>query len=303
MKNSIDIKLLIPSRAVREQCILENRVFDLREQATLVWNNPKLSNRGRLELLEEIKEEAGKDSVWQVLKIQIEDRIKIQKELEKKFFSTEEKQYFKISYRDKQSKAFETERILFSDAEKASDYAFKELLEFTLRNEFTITKGYLDSTDEVCAVYPGWNEISDIYSFSFDPIDTCDNSRFENTFVLLPHPFRMGDFVHTMGCEKIGIFRGCKNEANYQKEQAFHKELEKKGYSDFTDVCCTADYLEPCYDNKKQFCFSHNHPSLINLEFAEIKEEDPHYELMKQAQALVRGDGSLEMFTAEILKF
>lgn len=302
MKNSMDIKLLIPSRAVREQCILENRVFDLREQATLVWNNPKLSNRGRLELLEEIKEEAGKDSVWQVLKIQIEERIKIQKKLEKKFFSTEEKQYFKITYRDKQSKALETERMLFSAAEKANDYAFKELLEFTLGNEFTITKGYLDSTDEICAVYSGWNEISDINSLSYDSLDTCDNNRFENAFVLLPHPFRMGDFVQTMGCEEIGIFRGCKNEADYQKEQAFHKELEKKGYSDFSDVCCTVEYLEPYYKNKNQFCFSHNHPGLINLEFAEIKQEDPHYELMKQAQALVRGDGFLEMFTAEILK-
>ena len=302
MKNNMDIKLLIPSRAVREQCILENRVFDLREQATLVWNNPKLSNRGRLELLEEIKEEAGKDSVWQALKIQIEERIKIQKELEKKFFSIEEKQYFKISYQDKSTRKIEEERMLFSDAEKVNDYAFKELLEFTLGNEFTITKGYLDSTDEICAVYDGCNEISDIYSFSFDPVDYCDNSRFENTYVLLPHPFRKGDFVKTKGSDEIGIFRGCKDEQDYQKSQEFHKGLADKGISDFTDVCCTADYLEPCYENKKQFCFSHNHPSLINLEFANIKEEDPYYELMKQAQALVRGDGSLEMFTAEILK-
>lgn len=60
MEKMISLEELIPSRAVREQCILENRVFDLREQATLVWNNPELSNRGRLELLEEIKEEAGK---------------------------------------------------------------------------------------------------------------------------------------------------------------------------------------------------------------------------------------------------
>lgn len=302
MVNEIKLEKLIPSNAVRKQCEKEGRIFDLREQAALVWNNPELSNRGRLELLEEIKEEAGKDLVWQTLKIQIEERIKIQKELEKKFFSTEEKQYFKISYRDKQSKTFETERILFSDAEKASDYAFKELAEFALGNEFKITKLYLDSTDEVCAVYSGWNEISDIYSFSFDPIDTCDKYRFENAFVLLPHPFRLGDFVRTMGCEKIGIFRGCRTEEDYLKEQAFYKKLEEKGLPDFTDVCCTAEYLESCYDNKKQFCFSHNHPCLINLEFAEIKEEDPHYELMKQAQLLVRGKGSLDIFSAEILK-
>jgi len=43
---------------------------------------------------------------------------------------------------------------LFSDAEKATAYAFKELAEFTLGNELIITKGYLDSPDEICAVYP-----------------------------------------------------------------------------------------------------------------------------------------------------
>jgi len=78
---NIDITLLIPSRAVRERCILENRVFDLREQATLVWNNPKLSNRGRLELLEEIKKEAEKNLLWHELKVQIEERITIQEDL------------------------------------------------------------------------------------------------------------------------------------------------------------------------------------------------------------------------------
>ncbi len=73
--NSIDLEKLIPSRAVRERCILEGRVFDLREQATLVWNNPQLSYRGRLELLEEIRNEAEKDSQWKELKKQIEESL------------------------------------------------------------------------------------------------------------------------------------------------------------------------------------------------------------------------------------
>lgn len=302
MVNEIKLEKLIPSNAVRKQCEKEGRIFDLREQATLVWNNPDLMDDERLDLLREIQKQAREDSRWEELCKQIEERIKSQVKLGKKFFSIEEKQFFRISYRDKDSKTLEEERMLFSDAESAKKYAYSELSDCALNEEYIITKGYLDSKDEICAVFNQQDELKDLYSYNFDPIDDCDNSRFENAYVLLPHPFRLGDFVRTMGCEKIGIFRGCRTEENYLKEQAFYKKLEEKGLPDFTDVCCTADFLESYYKNPNQFGFSHHHPSLINLEFAEIKNEDPHYELMKQAQALVRGEGSLDLFTAEILK-
>lgn len=303
MKNSIDIKLLIPSRAVREQCILENRVFDLREQATLVWNNPELKDGERFDLLRQILKQAKEDSKWKDLCEQIQERINIRTELERIFFATEEKQYYQIEHINSSTKKLALSLKHYSDLNSAKKYVHKGLIKHCLNGEYRIHKSYIDSDSErdIIAVFDCHDSLVQIYYLT-DRSFWDDNSRFENGYVLIPHPFRMGDFVHTMGCEEIGIFRGCKNEADYQKEQAFHKELEKKGYSDFSDVCCTAEYLEPYYKNENQFCFSHDHPSLVNLEFAGIKEEDPHYELMKQAQSLVRGDGSLEMFTAEILK-
>lgn len=302
MEKMISLEKLIPSRAVREQCILENRVFDLQEQATLVWNNPALKEEERLKLLKKILKQAKEDSQWEVLCKQIERRTKIPKLLEKKFYSDEEKQYFKISYRDVRTQTLENEGMLFSDAEKAKSYAYLELADFSLDETYIITKGYLDSTDEICAEFNRRDELLNIYSYNPDSDDYCDNTHFENAYVLLSHPFRNGDFVKTIDSEEIGIFRGCKNEEEYLRNKEFHKDQAEKGYSDFSDVSCTVEYLWPNINNSSQLFFSHKHDSLVNLEFAEIKEEDPHYELMKQAQSLVRGDGSLEMFTAEILK-
>lgn len=303
MKNSIDIKLLIPSRAVREQCEKEGRVFNLREQATLVWNNPELIDKEKLELLRIIKNEVKSDSCWCELYEQIEERLAKQVELEERFYSDEEKQYYQLEHRNSSSKKLGRSSKHYSNLTHAREYVHKGLIKHCLNGEYRIHKSYIDSDSErdIVAVFNSQDNLLEIYDFP-DRNFWDDNSRFENAYVLLPHPFRNGDFVQTIGTSEVGIFRGCKDENDYQKNQAFHKDLVEKGYPDFTDVCCTVEYLEPCYKNEKQLCFSHHHPSLINLEFAEIKEDNPHFELMKYAQALARGEGSLELFTAEILK-
>ena len=77
----------------------------------------------------------------------------------------------------------------------------------------------------------------------------------------------------------------------------------KKGfYLDTTDISCRVEALEPSYNNKKQLCFQHYHPSLLTLEYAELKEDVENFELLKAAQALMQGKGSLEVFCNYLLK-
>lgn len=309
--NLIPLEKLIPSKDVRKQCEKEGRIFDLREQATLVCNNTTLSNSERINLLSQISEKIKAEGCkCPKLLEQIEQYKNHQKYLLKRFYSTEELQYFEIQIWDRDSESFEDCDVAFSSINKAFDYVqsekmddFESDLEEILSScPLQITKRYMnDEWHKITCLFKNTKEPFEMESYSIDALP-WDSDFFENAYILMPHPFRLGDFVKTIGTNQVGILRGSRTEEEYQKDQAFYKKLAEKGISDFTDVCCTADYLEPCYDNKKQFCFSHHHPSLVNLEFAEIKEEDPHYELMKQAQALVRGKGSLEMFSAEILK-
>lgn len=149
----IDLKYLIPSGAIRQQCIKENHVFDLREEATLIWNNPELVNYERLALLEDIVIQAKSNPQWKDLCNQIKERIDKQGLLKEKFNSCEDKQYYKISYRDCDSKRIVKECRLFSKVEYAQKYIREELLEFCLNGEYTITKGYLDSVEEISMIF------------------------------------------------------------------------------------------------------------------------------------------------------
>ena len=129
------------------------------------------------------------------------------------------------------------------------------------------------------------------------PIEWFHKEHFANAFIEVPYPFRNGDFVHTIGDNKIAIFVSCKDEKDYKEGIKFRNNLMKKGtVLDTTDISCRVEALEPSYKNPQQLCFQHYHPSLLTLEYAELKESDEHYELLKSAQALMQGKGSLETF-------
>ena len=127
--------------------------------------------------------------------------------------------------------------------------------------------------------------------------------HFANAFIEVPFPFRNGDLVHTIGDSKIAIFSSCKDEKDYKKGIKFRQNLQKKGAGlDTTDISCRVESLEPSYKNPQQLCFQHYHPSLLTLEYAELKEDDENYVLLKTAQELMQGRGSLEVFCESLLK-
>ncbi len=67
-----ELEKLIPSKDVRKQCEKEGRNFDLREQATLVWNNSALLVDERLALFEQILEQVKKDSNFSDVSCKVE---------------------------------------------------------------------------------------------------------------------------------------------------------------------------------------------------------------------------------------
>ena len=134
-------------------------------------------------------------------------------------------------------------------------------------------------------------------------IEWFHKEHFANAFIEVPFPFRNGDFVHTIGDSKISIFSSCKDEKDYKKGIKFRQNLLKKGAGlDTTDISCRVESLEPSYKNPQQLCFQHYHPSLLTLEYAELKEDDENYVLLKTAQELMQGSGSLEVFCESLLK-
>lgn len=135
------------------------------------------------------------------------------------------------------------------------------------------------------------------------PIEWFHKEHFANAFIEVPYPFRNGDFVYTIGDPKIAIFSSCKDENDYKKGIKFRKNLIKKGIGlDTTDISCRVESLEPSYKNPQQLCFQHYHPSLLTLEYAELKEDSENYVLLKSAQELMQGRGSLEVFCEYLLK-
>ena len=136
------------------------------------------------------------------------------------------------------------------------------------------------------------------------PVEWFHKEHFANAFIEVPYPFRNGDFVHTIGDDKIAIFASCKDENDYKKGIKFRKNLMKKGLDlDTTDISCRVESLEHSYKNPQQLCFQHYHPSLLTLEYTELKEDDENYELLRAAQDLMKGNGSLEVFCNYLIKY
>ncbi len=302
---NIPLEKLIASKDIIAQFKKEKRVFTPFEQAVLIYQNPKLTHEEMLNLLKQIQDAVKDEEEYKELYQQLEERIKFQVELEKRFYSGEENQYFNFSYKDAENMEIVNDDSFFSDLHKLLDYIddyFKrygiKAVQSAVNGKFTVHKHYLNSNDiEITAVFDGQNKIKKIYSYSLDTlIDYTKPDNFANAFVEIPFPFRNGDFVHVIGNPQIGIFTSCKDEEDYRYLQLLHKRITEKGLNiDASDISCRVELLAQA-DNSERLYFYHYHPSLLSLEYAELKESDEHYELLKSAQALMQGKGSLETF-------
>lgn len=283
---------LIPSKDVRNYLQKIGREFNDFECATLIYNsNWSLNEKHQAlaEILENTKDE--------VLRGQIKDRIERDKECIKKIKSMPGKLIIKLEVWEAMD----------------SEYRFAGYFE-----TFALAEGYASGCGrkckiEVCELVNGivwdednWGE-SEIAYVMYDEqgeiicywAETCTETKdlecehsFENAYVHIGHPFTQGDIVQIIGTEEIGIVRF------YSNVEKLREMGETSGIiMDYSDVSITVEVLG---ESTK---FVHRHISPIQLEYANLPNDDPRKEVLESASYLVTGQGYIQEFQMACEKY
>jgi len=134
------------------------------------------------------------------------------------------------------------------------------------------------------------NEITMYWNKTYIEIcNTLGIKRFENAYVHIPHPYVEGDIIKVIGTDKVGIVRFCGMQER--------KELERIQSTDYSDTYITIEVLY------KGMLFAHEHASPLNLEYANLPNDDPRKEVLESASYLVTGQGYIQEFQMACEKY
>ena len=125
--------------------------------------------------------------------------------------------------------------------------------------------------------------------------NTYSNKLFYNSFVAMPFPFELGDYVKLAdGAEGeteskrdylVGIVSVSRE--NYER----FLERAKTIYVDYSDAQVTTTFIE------KDGSLTHNHIPPILLEKVDIDESEDWFDLAQNARWMIMGEGALDFFT------
>lgn len=290
----------IPSKAVRDYC-RGKITLTTRQKGTLVFNNPYLEEDICHQLYGILIEDAHKEGD-ELTERQLRKRLETEKKQHKMFFEPGTDEFYRnekycYSYRICESEWVRDVLGHFSNFEKAKEAALKDIENFFKKPvRFDVIKYYLDSEKEIVYRFNEKGNALSGYSTYFEELDCFagEDNPFEDEYVQIPYPFRKGDFVRTIGDEEIGIFAMHENEGDYEKYQKKMQDFmtdDKYMKIDVTDMSVRAEYYDPGTKS-----FSHNHPAICTLEYAEITDDMPHSKVLKAASDLMKGCGSIEVF-------
>lgn len=317
------LPFILPSKNMRECCIREERIFRPWEIASLLYMNDHLTFSRRAELFKNLtdKIEASNPdknekpdfpniSDFELLE-QLKNHIVYEDFLLKNFYDNKAATYSYLIHNENDDYRAARYEDFYSTAEKAKVDALKELEEYHKKengeyetNEIQIAKFFVDECTTLAGTFNLEGELKTL-SFCGKNLkkiipecfqkyyDLPDVNYFAEKYVHLPHPFRAGDFVQTIGEKTIGIYTGDENEEAYQKNQLHLKKLETNQELicpiDISDISCRVEY----YDSKSKY-FSHEHPGLTDLEKVTPPEDFKYKDLFKIASELLRSGGSIE---------
>ncbi len=302
----IPLEKLIASKDILAQCKKTHKVFTLFEQAGLIYRNPMLTNEEKLKFWKLIQEVIRDDNEYKELNRQLEDRIRFQEELEKKFYTKEENQYFMFSFRYAGCAEYFNDDRLFSDLQKVIDYAdnyFKLYKRDTgstqpsHNGEFIIHKRYLNNENRIDVVFNSQKKIQKISSVHLEPVKFGKYDNFARAFIPVPYPFKNGDIVCSIEDSQIGIFSTYKNPQTAFICKHIQDEVDKTGQNiSVSDNLFWVEFLKEENENPDLLYFDNLDTRVLPLEYAKINESDKHYKLLKMAQDLMLGKGSLKSF-------
>jgi hypothetical protein len=110
----------------------------------------------------------------------------------------------------------------------------------------------------------------------------ADNTRFEDAFVNIPHPFKKGDIVRIVGTNNFGVVESLLENEDIKR---FNDSL------DWTDCSVMVEFLSDKGD------FYHNHINPLLLEKAFLPKFDERKHILQAAAALLLGQISLDFYT------
>ncbi len=314
---------ILPSKDMRSCCIAENRIFLPWETASLLYMNTHIPFAKRQELFKQLAEHIESTnpsktenvayphiSDFNVLN-QLKNHIACEEFLLDKFYDSHEGTYSYVIHNENDDYRAARYEYFYSTAEKAKVDALQELEKYHRKengeyetNEIRITRFFIDKRTTLEGIFTLKGELQSLY-FCGENIqsilpenfqryyDLPNPDYFAEKYVHLPHPFRAGDFVRTIGEKDIGIYTGDKNDESYHQNQIRLKKLASNPKLifpiDFSDISCRVEYFDP-----KLKLFSHSHPSLTDLEKVDLPEDFKYKDLFVTASELLRSGGSIE---------
>lgn len=315
---------ILPSKDMRECCIKEARIFLPWEIASLLYMNDHLTFSKRTELFKNLADKIEAYNPDKNEKVdfpnisdielldQLKNHIAYEDFLLRNFYDNNAATYSYLIHNENDDYGAASYEDFYSTVEKAKADALEELEEYHKKengeyetNEIRIAKFFLDERTTLVGIFNLEGELKTL-SFCGKNLKKIIPERYQNyydlpnvnyfaeKYVHLPHPFRAGNFVQTIGEKTIGIYTGDESEEAYQKNQLHLKRLATKQKLiypiDFSDISCRVEY----YDSKSKY-FSHEHPSLIDLEKVTLPEDFKYKDLFKVASELLRSGGSIEV--------
>lgn len=283
---------LIPSKAVREYMEQQGRVLIDYEKATLIYNHSAMDYTEKRECLKELLE-TTKD---QELKEQIQVRLDYDERCRKRFYETAEDVIYKLFVFSTEDEEY-LEEGYFVSGEVAVKCGRSFHEEFYVEKIKMITE---DMEPEDLELYPPgvarryFNAAGKLNDYGSDEEtwtgigNEWDGEHFENAYMDIPIPFQDGDLVTVKNChylkDKICVVECCKNIKDSKKFLGIT-------WGDYSDVMINLSYL----DEDAEFTEAEL-VSPVDVDYAEIKEDDPESRILQYAQWLLQGHLSLTEF-------
>lgn len=279
---------LIPSKTVREYMKEQGRVLTDFEKAVLLYHHSGMDYEEKKECLKELFEKTEDTK----LKEQIRERLDYDERCQERFYKKEDREIYKLLvYSPYDDQYLESGHFLCGALAVRSGKKFQEEFYVQKIKLFAEETERENCQEKAARYFNADGTLRDYYSYEVPwnaQKEETDHERFENAYVEIPFPFQNGDFVMVKNHQELNG-QICLVEGNQQTTET-GKNKEWFCCMDYSDATIRVAYI---YENAK---FGHVHVNITDVEYAEVKEEDPKKIVLICAQSLLKGCGGLSDF-------
>lgn len=310
-------EIIIPSPDVRKFINNINWKFTDREIAAMIYNNEMYSPAEAVDNLRDYRDYFTDEKTI----TEIDDEILYDNFIRDISKESESDCVFVLwlfEYDDQYgpTKICNPENLIFSNHDAAYQVGKKvhpkhgfEIMKYrifhTIKDfEFDETNSYLKTDNMISSLLYDSDGNLKYYSYNLDITERFPNSiyscidedlcnRFENQYVLIPNPFKVGDIVYDITLNKVGVIRSDFNWEEF-KDIPINERCERLyEYGDFGDAQYSIDILD-----KDIGMFGHHHSLITCLRYAnddDYESKEEKYIYMKESINAKIGIGDLSI--------